>query len=94
MVPANGWSTGDADSAGERQRGRRQALQLLESVRSDGRPTGRQTTLHLPGSRRRANGQVAALDGDKRAVTVQSDGQVLSLFRRQSDGVVGKTVRQ
>ena len=27
------------------------------SVRADGRPMGRQTTLHLPGSRRQASGQ-------------------------------------
>ena len=50
--------------------------------------------LHLPGSRRQVNGQVAALGGDKRAMTARSDGRVLSLFRRQSDGAVGKTVRR
>ena len=64
------------------------------SVRADGRPTGRQTTLHLPGSRRRASGQAAALRGDKRVTTARSDERVLSLFRPQSDGMVGKTVRQ
>ena len=74
--------------------GRRQALQLPASVRADGRLTGRQTTLHLLGSRRQANGHVAVLGGDKRATITRSDGQVLSLFRRQSDGAVGKTVRQ
>ena len=65
------------------------------SVRVDGRPTGRQTMLHMPGSRRRASGQAARLGGDKRATTARSDdGRVLSLFRWQSDGTVGKTVRQ
>ena len=54
------------------------------SVGVDRWPTGRQTTLHMPGSRRRASGQAAALGGDKRAMTAWSDGRVLSLFRRQS----------
>ena len=59
------------------------------SVRVDGRLMERQTMLHLPGSRRRASGQAAALGGDKCATTARSDGRtsfiiiqkVLSLFR-------------
>ena len=64
------------------------------SIWVDGRSTGRNTTLHMPDSRRRASGQAAALGGDKRATTARSDGRDLSLFRQQSDGTVGKTVRQ
>ena len=48
----------------------------------------------MPGSRRRKSRQAAVLGGDKRATTMRSDGRVLSLFKRQSNGTVGKTVRQ
>ena len=63
------------------------------SISVDGWPTESQTTLYIPG-RRRASGHAAALGGDKRVTTASSDGRVLSLFKRQSDGMVGKTVRQ
>ena len=64
------------------------------SIRMDGRPTGRQTTLHMPGSRRRASGQAAAMGGDKHATTARSDGRVLAIFRRKSNGMVDKIMRQ
>ena len=48
--------------------------------------------LHLLGNRRRASSQGVALGSDKHATTARSDGRVVSLFRQQSDGALGKTV--
>ena len=78
--------------AGDRQRGRQTVTSAATARRADELLTERQTMLHLLGCRRRASGQAAALGSDKRATTALSDGRVVSLFRRQSDGAVGKTV--
>ena len=72
----------------------RQALQLPGERMGVRTADGKADNPASADSRRLASGQAATLGGDKRGTTARPDGRVVSLFRWQLDGTVGKTVRQ